>query len=65
MEALSVDTSPKEFHYDGGGQRQPTEGTESRRDFVCFFKRRNKSHMFPDCGEERKRLKSWRKGNNR
>lgn len=32
-----MDTSPKEFHCDEGGQRQPTEGTESRRHFVCFF----------------------------
>lgn len=38
MEAVSVDTSSKKLHCDEGGQRQPTEGTESRRDFVCFFK---------------------------
>lgn len=36
MEAGSVDTSSKEFHCDGGEQRQPTEDTESRRDFVFF-----------------------------
>lgn len=64
-EAGSMDTSSEEFHCDRGEQRQPTEGTESRRDFVCFFQRYKNSHMFPDCGDESKRLKSWRKGNNR
>lgn len=35
-EAGSMDTSSEEFHCDRGEQRQPTEGTESRRDFVFF-----------------------------
>lgn len=40
-----MDISSKKLHCDGGGQRQPTEGTESRRDFVCFFQRRKNTHF--------------------